>query len=56
MKFALLPFSLDDICALIIIIGCLILIGFSRDGEVKAILGVAAGWIFGKRVNSVKRM
>ena len=54
MKFNLTPITIDDICAFCIIVGCLVLIGCNRDGEVKAILGVAAGWLFGKRVQTRK--
>jgi len=39
----------DLIIAIIIVIGCLILIGLSIDSEVKSILTVAAGWIFGSQ-------
>lgn len=52
MKFQINTFSLDDIAALAIVIGCLVLIGCGQDGEVKAILGTAAGWLFGKRVTT----
>lgn len=46
-----------DIAAYIIIIGCLILIGFGLDGEVKSILAVAAGWAFRKPIkNGVKKI
>lgn len=44
------PFSLDDVAALLVIVGCLALIGSGRDSDIKTILGVAAGWLFGKRV------
>ena len=37
----------DKITALILIIGCLALIFTHIDGEVKSILTVAAGWLFG---------
>jgi len=36
----------DLIIPAILIIGCLILLGFGIDGEVKAILALAAGWTF----------
>ncbi|MBA7591978.1 hypothetical protein ES708_34149 [subsurface metagenome] len=39
---------LDELIALIVVIGCLILIGFGIDGEVKSILGMAAVWTFGR--------
>ena len=38
----------DDVCAIIIVLGCIVLIAFGIDGEIKAILGVAAGFLFGK--------
>ena len=41
------PFEyLDEIIALIIVVGCLTLIGLGIDTEIKGILGVAAGWAF----------
>lgn len=45
--------SVDDVCALIIIVGCFVLVGFGVDGEVKAILGLSAGYIFGKHRNGI---
>ena len=39
--------SPDKITALILVIGCLALIFTGRDSEVKSILTVAAGWLFG---------
>ena len=36
----------DLIIPAVLIIGCLILLGFGIDGEVKAILAMAAGWTF----------
>lgn len=53
MRLDLAPVTLDDICALILIIGCLALIASGRDGEIKAVLGVAAGWLFGKRAGGI---
>lgn len=41
-----------DIAAYIIIVGCLFLIGFGIDGEVKTILGLAAGWAFRKPIKN----
>ena len=35
-----------DITAIIIIVGCLVLIFCGHDGDMKAILGVSAGWLF----------
>jgi len=37
----------DKVTALILVVGCLGLIAFNIDSEVKSILTVAAGWLFG---------
>jgi len=37
----------DKITALVLIVGCLALVFTGIDGEVKAILTMAAGWLFG---------
>ncbi len=37
----------DKITAMVLVIGCLILIFTGKDSEVKSILTVAAGWLFG---------
>lgn len=39
----------DLIIALVIVVGCLILLGLRIDGEVKSILTIAAGWAFGSQ-------
>ncbi len=39
----------DLVIALTLIVGCLILILFKIDGEVKSILTMAAGWAFGSQ-------
>lgn len=39
----------DQIIAIILVVGCLILIALRIDSEVKSILTVAAGWIFGSQ-------
>ena len=39
--------SPDKITALILVVGCLVLIFTGKDSEVKSILTVAAGWLFG---------
>lgn len=44
--------SVDDICALIIVVSCCIFIGLGIDGQVKAIFGIAVGYIFGKHGQS----
>ena len=50
---------LDEVAAIILIIGCLVLLGLGVDGEVKSILVMAAGWAFGsgymKMRNNKKR-
>ncbi|GAI15901.1 unnamed protein product, partial [marine sediment metagenome] len=42
-----------DICALIIVIACCAFIGLGIDGQVKAIFGIAVGYIFGKHGQAV---
>ena len=37
----------DKITAMVLIIGCLALIFSGIDGEVKSILTLSAGWLFG---------
>ena len=37
----------DLIIALVLVVGCLVLVFTGIDGEVKSILTVAAGWLFG---------
>lgn len=37
----------DKITAMILVVGCLVLIFTGIDGEVKSILTIAAGWLFG---------
>lgn len=37
----------DTITAIVIVVGCLLLLFFKIDGEVRSILSLAAGWIFG---------
>ena len=39
----------DLLIALVLIVGCLILICLRIDGEVKSILTMAAGWTFGSQ-------
>jgi len=38
----------DFIIPLVLIIGCFVLIGFGYDGDIKGILGLGAGWAFGR--------
>jgi len=40
----------DSILALTVAVGMITLIGLGCDGEVKAMLGVAVGYIFGKKI------
>jgi uncharacterized membrane protein required for colicin V production len=42
-----MKWTADIIIALVLIVGCFILIFTGIDGEVKSILTVAAGWCFG---------
>lgn len=37
----------DKVCAVILIVGCLLLVAFRIDGEVKSILTISAGYLFG---------
>ncbi len=39
----------DLIIALILVVGCFVLIGTGIDGEVKSILTLGAGWAFGSQ-------
>ena len=39
----------DLVIALVLVVGCLILIAFRIDSEVKSILTVAVGWAFGSQ-------
>ena len=39
----------DLVIALVLVVGCLLLIIFKIDGEVKSILTMAAGWVFGSQ-------
>jgi len=39
----------DLIIALVMVVGCFLLLGLGIDGEVKGILAVAAGWCFGSQ-------
>ena len=42
-----MKWSPDKITALILVVGCLTLIFTGKDSEVKSILTLAAGWLFG---------
>jgi len=37
----------DKIIAGVLVVGCLVLVGLGIDAEVKAILSMAAAWLFG---------
>lgn len=37
----------DTLASMVLIVGCLALLFFHIDGEVKSILAMAAGWLFG---------
>ena len=39
----------DLIIGLVIVVGCIALVASGIDGEVKAILSIAAGWCFGSQ-------
>lgn len=44
----------DLIIALILVVGCFALLAAGIDGEVKAILTLAAGWAFGSQYQARK--
>lgn len=44
----------DQVIATVLVVGCLLLIAFGIDSEVKSILTVAAGWIFGSQYQERK--
>ena len=46
--------NIEDLLALVLICGCLALLFTGIDGEVKAILALAAGWLFGKAAHTIK--
>lgn len=39
----------DLIIALVLVVGCLTLLGLGIDSEVKAVVTLAAGWAFGSQ-------
>lgn len=45
----------DQIAALVIIVGCLVLIFTGRDSEIKAILSMAAVWLFGGAYSAARK-
>ena len=44
----------DLIIALVLVVGCLVLLCFGINSEVKSILTMAAGWAFGSQYQSRK--
>lgn len=42
------------VIALVLVVGCMTLMCFHIDGEVKSILTIAAGWAFGKGYGASK--
>ena len=44
----------DLIIALVLVVGCFVLIATGIDGEVKSILTLAAGWAFGSQYQARK--
>jgi len=50
-------FSRGDIAlAVVVIIGCFVLIGLGIDGEVKGILGLGSGYIFGRGASAIAQI
>lgn len=39
----------DLVIALVVVVGCIVLMALRIDGEVKSILGMAACWAFGSQ-------
>ena len=46
---------LDELLAIVIVIGCIVLIALHIDGEVKAILTMAATWVFSREAHKLAR-
>ena len=44
----------DKVCAVILIVGCLLLVAFRIDGEVKSILTISAGYLFGTGIKEYR--
>lgn len=49
-----MKWSPDKVTALILVVGCLGLLFTGIDGEVKSIILIAAGWLFGGAYTSRK--
>lgn len=47
--------SPDSVVAVILVVGCLVLLGLGIDGEVKGILCLAGGWAFGKGYINIRK-
>jgi hypothetical protein len=45
----------DKITALVLVVGCLALIFTGIDSEVKSILTMAAGWLFGSSYSDIRK-
>jgi len=45
----------DKITAMVLVVGCLVLIFTGRDGEVKSIPTMAGGWLFGTGYAEIKK-
>jgi len=50
-----MKWTTDFIIAFTLVIGCLVLIALHIDGEVKSVLGLAAGWAFGSQYQARKQ-
>jgi len=44
----------DKLCAIILIVGCLLLVAFHIDSEVKSILTISAGYLFGTGFSEIR--
>jgi len=51
----MLRWSPDKITAMILVVGCIFLIGFGIDSEVKSILTMAGVWLFGTSYTDYRR-
>ena len=45
----------DTVIALVIVVGCIILMAIGIDSEVKSILAIATGWAFGAQYQARKK-
>lgn len=44
----------DTIIAIVLVVGCIVLLALRIDSEVKSILAMAAGWCFGAQYQARK--